>query len=110
MVPLGSGRLVRNVPSGEDLEPLREFGVETWGQALLKFVLSDERVSCAIPATSKPERGIRPSSATKSASTSGGWLAAELLHLFRGGQRTLRSLARHRNGAGRYGVADRIFE
>jgi aryl-alcohol dehydrogenase-like predicted oxidoreductase len=56
MVPLGSGRLVRNAPSEEEFEPLREFGVETWAQALLKFVLSDERVSCAIPATSKPER------------------------------------------------------
>jgi aryl-alcohol dehydrogenase-like predicted oxidoreductase len=56
MVPLGSGRLVRNAPSDEDLEALREFSVETWAQALLKFVLSDERVSCAIPATSKPER------------------------------------------------------
>ena len=56
MVPLGSGRLVRNAPSERDLQPLREFGVETWGQALLKFVLSDERVSCVIPATSKPER------------------------------------------------------
>ncbi len=56
MVPLGSGRLVRNVPSEEKLKPLREFGIETWAQALLKFVLSDERVSCAIPATSKPER------------------------------------------------------
>jgi len=56
MVPLGSGRLVRNAPSERDLEPLREFGVETWGQALLKFVLSDERVNCVIPATSKPER------------------------------------------------------
>jgi len=56
MVPLGSGRLVRNAPSEEELEPLREFGVETWVQALLKFVLSDERVSCVIPATSKSER------------------------------------------------------
>lgn len=58
MVPLGSGRLVRNAPSERDLEPLREFGVETWGQALLKFVLSDERVSCVIRATSKPERAL----------------------------------------------------
>ncbi len=56
MIPLGSGRLVRNAPSEEDLEPLKEFGVKTWAQALLKFVLSDERVSCAIPATTKPER------------------------------------------------------
>src|SRR3712207_5236646 len=56
MVPLGSGRLVRRIPPENDLEPLREFGVETWAQALLKFVLSDARVSCAIPATSSPDR------------------------------------------------------
>jgi aryl-alcohol dehydrogenase-like predicted oxidoreductase len=56
MVPLGSGRLVSRAPSQRDLEPLREFGVETWAQALLKFVLSDRRVSSAIPATSSPER------------------------------------------------------
>jgi aryl-alcohol dehydrogenase-like predicted oxidoreductase len=55
MIPLGSGRLVRDAPTDKDYEPLREFGIETWAQALLKFVLSDERVSCAIPATSKPE-------------------------------------------------------
>ena len=56
MVPLGSGRLVRRAPPQRDLEPLREFGVETWAQALLKFVLSDRRVSSAIPATTSPER------------------------------------------------------
>jgi aryl-alcohol dehydrogenase-like predicted oxidoreductase len=56
MVPLGSGRLVSRAPSQRDLEPLREFGVDTWAQALLKFVLSDRRVSSAIPATSSPER------------------------------------------------------
>ena len=56
MVPLGSGRLVRNAPPEEDLRPLREFGAETWAQALLKFVLSDARVTCAIPATSSPDR------------------------------------------------------
>jgi aryl-alcohol dehydrogenase-like predicted oxidoreductase len=56
MIPLGSGRLIRNTRSEEGLEPLREFGVETWAQALLKFVLSDYGVSCAIPATSNPDR------------------------------------------------------
>jgi aryl-alcohol dehydrogenase-like predicted oxidoreductase len=56
MVPLGSGRLVRNAPSEKELEPFREFGVECWAQALLKFVLSDEGVGCAIPATSSPDR------------------------------------------------------
>ena len=56
MRPLGSGSLVGRAPAAEELAPLREFGVETWAQALLKWVLSDERIDLAIPATSKPER------------------------------------------------------
>jgi aryl-alcohol dehydrogenase-like predicted oxidoreductase len=56
MRPLGEGALVRQAPPERELEPLREFGVTTWAQALLKFIVSDERVSCAIPATSRPER------------------------------------------------------
>jgi aryl-alcohol dehydrogenase-like predicted oxidoreductase len=56
MVPLGSGRLVTRPPDSEALEPLRPFGVETWAQALLKWVLSDERVDAVIPATKRPER------------------------------------------------------
>ncbi len=51
MVPLGSGRLVSQPISAAELEPLREFGVETWAQALLKWALSDERVDLVIPAT-----------------------------------------------------------
>jgi aryl-alcohol dehydrogenase-like predicted oxidoreductase len=43
--------LLRRPPSAADLEPLRAFGVETWAQALLKWVLSDPRVDLAIPAT-----------------------------------------------------------
>ena len=56
MRPLGEGALVRRAPSDEELAPLREFGIRTWAQALLKWVLSDERVDVAIPATSRPER------------------------------------------------------
>jgi diketogulonate reductase-like aldo/keto reductase len=52
MRPLAAGRLVRRQPAPEELAPLREFGVETWPQALLKWVLSDARVDVAIPATS----------------------------------------------------------
>jgi diketogulonate reductase-like aldo/keto reductase len=56
MRPFGEGALMRNPPSAEELAPLTEFGVETWAQALLKWILSDERVDVVIPATSRPER------------------------------------------------------
>ena len=56
MEPFDSGALLRRPPAEEQLEPLREFGVQTWPQALLKWALSDPRVDLVIPATSKPER------------------------------------------------------
>jgi len=56
MRPLGEGALVRQPPNEADMAPLHAFGVETWAQALLKWVLSDERVDVAIPATSRAER------------------------------------------------------
>jgi aryl-alcohol dehydrogenase-like predicted oxidoreductase len=56
MRPLGGGSLVRRAPDPDALEPLRRYGVETWGQALLKWVLSDPRCHVAIPATSTPGR------------------------------------------------------
>jgi diketogulonate reductase-like aldo/keto reductase len=58
MSPLGGtgAPLLRRAPPERDLEPLRELGIETWAQALLKWVLSDSRVDLVIPATSRPER------------------------------------------------------
>ena len=56
MRPFGEGDLMRHPPGAADLEPLRPFGIETWAQALLKWVLSDPRCHVAIPATSQPGR------------------------------------------------------
>jgi aryl-alcohol dehydrogenase-like predicted oxidoreductase len=54
MRPFGERSLLRRPPSGEALEPLRPFGVRTWPQALLKWILSDPRCHVAIPATRSP--------------------------------------------------------
>jgi diketogulonate reductase-like aldo/keto reductase len=48
--------LLRRAPGPSELAPLRDYGVETSAQALLKWVLSDPRVDLVIPATSHPER------------------------------------------------------
>jgi aryl-alcohol dehydrogenase-like predicted oxidoreductase len=63
MRPFGGGELGRREVSARDLEPLHEFGVRTWGQALLKWVLSDPRCTVAIPATSRPERAAENAAA-----------------------------------------------
>jgi diketogulonate reductase-like aldo/keto reductase len=52
MRPLDAGALLRRPPAPEELAPLRDFGLETWPQALLKWALSDERIDVVIPATS----------------------------------------------------------
>lgn len=55
MRPLGSGALLRRPPPQDQLGPLREYGIETWAQALLKWALSDDWVDVVIPATKDPE-------------------------------------------------------
>jgi len=65
MRPFGEGALLRRHPDAADLAPLAEFGVTTWPQALLKWVLSDARCHVAIPATSSIdhlEENLRASS------------------------------------------------
>jgi aryl-alcohol dehydrogenase-like predicted oxidoreductase len=56
MSPLSGGGLARWGPPRRTLAPLRAFGVETWAQAILKWILSDQRVTAAIPATRRPAR------------------------------------------------------
>ena len=55
MTPLAAGRLVSTPPEASELAPLAPFGVQTWPQAILKWVLSDPRVHAVIPATHSPD-------------------------------------------------------
>ena len=52
MRPLGEGALLRRSPPLDILDAL---GVESWVEALLRWVLSDERVDVVIPATADPD-------------------------------------------------------
>ena len=56
MRPFAERGLLRRMPTEAELAPLAAFGVRTWPQALLKWILSDPRCHVAIPATSKPHR------------------------------------------------------
>ena len=63
MRPLGGRERAKRRVDPKELEPLREFGVETWAQALLKWVLSDSRVDVVIPGTSNAERAAENAAA-----------------------------------------------
>jgi aryl-alcohol dehydrogenase-like predicted oxidoreductase len=56
MRPFAEGALTGLGVDEDALAPLHPFGVRTWAQALLKWVLSDPRCTVAIPATSRVAR------------------------------------------------------
>lgn len=52
--PYMGGSLFR-LARGKDLpEWSKEYGINSWGQFFLKFILAHEAINCAIPGTSKP--------------------------------------------------------
>ena len=63
MRPVVKGTVVSGLKRQPDLAPLREYGIETWGQAALAWILADPRVSVLIPATSRPQRIIENAAA-----------------------------------------------
>ena len=55
MRPFGEGSLLRSRVSAAALKPLAPFGIRSWPQALLKWILSEPRCHVAIPATSSAQ-------------------------------------------------------
>ncbi len=56
--PYESGFLFRTVKGKELPVWAGEYGIKSWGQYFLKFILSNETVTCVIPGTSKPKHAI----------------------------------------------------
>jgi aryl-alcohol dehydrogenase-like predicted oxidoreductase len=54
MLPLQQAKLLARAPPQGALKPFEMFGCTTWAQVLLKWVLSDKRVTGAIPGTRNP--------------------------------------------------------
>ena len=72
MRPFGEGDLLRRAPPPAALAPLEPFGVRTWPDALLKWTLSDPRITVAIPATSSPAHAV-----ANAAAGTGPWLGPD---------------------------------
>lgn len=63
MRPFAAADLMRNPPFQAELAPLAHFGIDTWGQALLRWGLSHPATTVAIPATSRAERATENAAA-----------------------------------------------
>lgn len=63
MRPFAEGALMRHQPSTSELAPLKPFGITTWSQALIKWILSDPRCHITIPATTNPDHVIHNAAA-----------------------------------------------
>jgi aryl-alcohol dehydrogenase-like predicted oxidoreductase len=56
MRPFAEGALTQRVPDAFSEQRYSEWGIRTWGQALLAWVLADRRCTAALPATRRVER------------------------------------------------------
>ncbi|WP_420322733.1 aldo/keto reductase [Flagellimonas sp.] len=56
--PYESGSLFRLVRGKSVPEWAKEYDINSWGQYFLKFILSNQNVTCVIPGTSKPHHMI----------------------------------------------------
>jgi aryl-alcohol dehydrogenase-like predicted oxidoreductase len=54
-LPFGGGKLLKSLRGRPAPQWAGEIGCTSWNQVLLKFVLSQPAVTCAIPGTSSPE-------------------------------------------------------
>src|SRR6266545_4584464 len=53
MRPFAEGALLRRQPDPGALEPLEAYGITSWPQALLRWILADPRCHVVIPASSR---------------------------------------------------------
>lgn len=56
--PFESGSLFRHVKGKELPDWCKEYDINSWGQYFLKYILSNELVTCVIPGTSKPKHMV----------------------------------------------------
>jgi aryl-alcohol dehydrogenase-like predicted oxidoreductase len=59
MRPLATGPLAKHTLAPTALDPLTPFGISSLSQALLKWLLSDPRITCVIPATTSPDHAAQ---------------------------------------------------